>query len=187
MTAGSARKTLAYPRAEAFKIVLSSSRRTRWTSSSVRTPLTLKIVPTFDLSGRYDLPPSYESESRNLFDNRIAFVAISRRAWQHSEFSSQSAVSCSGLKRPSVWANQRSAWLHHHRGRIRHKTYEVDDLAVRSGVRDLIANESFHSSKKLRPSRRRNHSSSTCTLYCRTFDLAGTYLERQGNKREPKC
>src|SRR6185369_15328995 len=63
--------------AEAFKVMLMIKLQDSVDIKLVRTPLTLKIVPTSVFPPAMSYPPSYESEINAIsFDNRIAFVAI---------------------------------------------------------------------------------------------------------------
>ncbi|HSQ19983.1 MAG TPA: neutral/alkaline non-lysosomal ceramidase N-terminal domain-containing protein, partial [Blastocatellia bacterium] len=62
---------------EAFKILLMIKPKDSVDIKLVRTPLTLKIVPTSIFPPGMAYPPSYESEINAIsFDNRIVFVAI---------------------------------------------------------------------------------------------------------------
>src|SRR4030095_8146744 len=63
--------------AEAYKVVLMNKPQDTVEIKLVRTPLSLKIVPTSVFPPGMEYPPSYETEMNAIsFDNRIAFVAI---------------------------------------------------------------------------------------------------------------
>jgi len=139
--------------AEAFKISLMIKAQDSVELKLVRTPLTLKIVPTSVFAAGMTYPPSYESEIGALsFDNRIAFVAIPGELGSILNFQVKERGKLLGFEKTFLLGLTNDALGYIiTEDEYRHKTYESTISLFGSAFGSLIANESFQLLEKLRP------------------------------------
>jgi hypothetical protein len=139
--------------AEAFKIALMIKPQDSVDIKLVRTPLTLKIVPTSIFPAGMNYPPSYESEINAIsFDNRIAFVAIPGELGSILNFQVKERGKLLGFEKTFLFGLTNDALGYIiTEDEYRHKTYESTISLFGPAFGSLIANESFQLLEKLRP------------------------------------
>ena len=139
--------------AEAFKIVLMIKPQDSVDIKLVRTPLTLKIVPTPIFPAGMTYPPSYESEINAIsFDNRIAFVAIPGELGSILNFQVKERGKLLGFEKTFLFGLTNDALGYIiTEDEYRHKTYESTISLFGPAFGGFIANESFQLLEKLRP------------------------------------
>jgi neutral/alkaline ceramidase-like enzyme len=138
---------------EAFKILLMIKPQDSVDIKLVRTPLTLKIVPTSVFPAGMTYPPSYESEiSAISFDNRIAFVAIPGELGSILNFQVKERGKLLGFEKTFLLGLTNDALGYIiSEDEYRHKTYESTISLFGPTFGAFIANESFQLLEKLRP------------------------------------
>lgn len=138
---------------EAFKILLMIKPQDSVDIKLVRTPLTLKIVPTSVFPPGMTYPPSYESEINAIsFDNRIAFVAIPGELGSILNFQVKERGKLLGFERTFLLGLTNDALGYIiTEDEYRHKTYESTISLFGPTFGSFIANESFQLLEKLRP------------------------------------
>ena len=138
---------------EAFKILLMIKPQDSVEIKLVRTPLTLKIVPTSVFPAGMTYPPSYESEINAIsFDNRIAFVAIPGELGSILNFQVKERGKLLGFEKTFLLGLTNDALGYIiTEDEYRHKTYESTISLFGPTFGSYIANESFQLLEKLRP------------------------------------
>jgi len=139
--------------AEAFKIMLMIKLQDSVVIKLVRTPLTLKIVPTSVFPPAMSYPPSYESEINAIsFDNRIAFVAIPGELGSILNFQVKERGKMLGFEKTFLLGLTNDALGYIiSEDEYRHKTYESTISLFGPTFGSFIANESFQLLERLRP------------------------------------
>ncbi|HLF83692.1 MAG TPA: neutral/alkaline non-lysosomal ceramidase N-terminal domain-containing protein [Blastocatellia bacterium] len=139
--------------AEAFKIVHMIKPQDSVDIKLVRTPLTLKIVPTSVFPAGMTYPPSYESEINAVsFDNRIAFVAIPGELGSILNFQVKERGKLLGFEKTFLLGLTNDALGYIiTEDEYRHKTYESTISLFGPAFGGFIANESFQLLERLRP------------------------------------
>ena len=138
---------------EAFKISLMIKPKDSVDIKLVRTPLTLKIVPTSVFPAGMAYPPSYESEiSAVAFDNRVAFIAVPGELGSILNFQVKERGKLLGFEKTFLLGLTNDALGYIiTEDEYRHKTYESTISLFGPAFGSLIANESFQLLEKLRP------------------------------------
>lgn len=138
---------------EAFKILLMIKLQDSVDIKLVRTPLTLKIVPTSIFPAGMTYPPSYESEINAVsFDNRIAFVAIPGELGSILNFQVKERGKLLGFEKTFLLGLTNDALGYIiTEDEYRHKTYESTISLFGPAFGGFIANEAFQLLEKLRP------------------------------------
>ena len=139
--------------AEAFKILLMIKPKDSVDIKLVRTPLTLKIVPTSVFPPGMTYPPSYESEINAIsFDNRIAFIAIPGELGSILNFQVKDRGKMLGFEKTFLLGLTNDALGYIiTEDEYRHKTYESTISLFGPTFGSFIVNESFQLLEKLRP------------------------------------
>ena len=139
--------------AEAFKVMLMIKLQDSVDIKLVRTPLTLKIVPTSVFPPTMSYPPSYESEINAIsFDNRIAFVAIPGELGSILNFQVKERGKMLGFEKTFLLGLTNDALGYIiSEDEYRHKTYESTISLFGPQFGSFIANESFQLLERLRP------------------------------------
>lgn len=139
--------------AEAFKVMLMIKLQDSVDIKLVRTPLTLKIVPTSVFPPTMSYPPSYESEINAIsFDNRIAFVAIPGELGSILNFQVKERGKMLGFEKTFLLGLTNDALGYIiSEDEYRHKTYESTISLFGPTFGSFIANESFQLLERLRP------------------------------------
>jgi len=139
--------------AEAFKVMLMIKLQDSVDIKLVRTPLTLKIVPTSVFPPAMSYPPSYESEINVIsFDNRIAFVAIPGELGSILNFQVKERGKMLGFEKTFLLGLTNDALGYIiSEDEYRHKTYESTISLFGPTFGSFIANEAFQLLEKLRP------------------------------------
>ena len=139
--------------AEAFKVCLMIKAQDSADIKLVRTPLTLKIVPSSAFPPTMKYPESYESEiSAVSFDNRIAFVAIPGELGSILNFQVKERGKLLGFEKTFLLGLTNDALGYIiTEDEYRHKTYESTISLFGPAFGSMIANESFQLLEKLRP------------------------------------
>lgn len=138
--------------AEAFKICLMIKAQDTVDIKLVRTPLTLKIVPTALMLGM-TYPPSYESEMAAVsFDNRFAFVTIPGELGSILNFQVKERGKLLGFDKTFLLGltNDAVGYIITE-DEYRHKTYESTISLFGPTFGSMVANEAFQLLEKLRP------------------------------------
>lgn len=138
---------------EAFKILLMIKPKDSVDIKLVRTPLTLKIVPTSIFPPGMTYPPSYESEINAIsFDNRIVFVAIPGELGSILNFQVKERGKMLGFEKTFLLGltNDAVGYIITE-DEYRHKTYESTISLFGPTFGSFILNESFQLLEKLRP------------------------------------
>jgi len=119
----------------------------------VRTPLTLKIVPTSVFPPTMSYPPSYESEINAIsFDNRVAFVAIPGELGSILNFQVKDRGKLLGFEKTFLLGLTNDALGYIiTEDEYRHKTYESTISLFGPAFGSFVANEAFQLLEKLRP------------------------------------
>ena len=138
---------------EAFKITLMIKPQDSVDINLVRTPLTLKIVPTSVFPPGMTYPASYESEiSVVSFDNRFAFVAIPGELGSILNFQVKDRGKMLGFEKTFLLGLTNDALGYIiTEDEYRHKTYESTISLFGPTFGSTIANEAFQLLEKLRP------------------------------------
>ena len=139
--------------AEAFKIMLMIKLQDSVEIKLVRTPLTLKIVPTSVFPPAMSYSPSYESEINAIsFDNRIACVAIPGELGSILNFQVKERGKMLGFEKTFLLGLTNDALGYIiSEDEYRHKTYESTISLFGPTFGSFIANESFQLLERLRP------------------------------------
>ncbi|MFY9555539.1 MAG: neutral/alkaline non-lysosomal ceramidase N-terminal domain-containing protein [Blastocatellia bacterium] len=139
--------------AEVFKVLLMIRPREAVDIKLVRSPLTLKIVPTSVFPAGMAYPPSYESEINAIsFDNRIAFVMIPGELGSILNFQVKERGKLLGFEKTFLLGLTNDALGYIiTEDEYRHKTYESTISLFGPTFGGFIANESFQLLEKLRP------------------------------------
>ncbi len=139
--------------AEAFKVMLMIKLQDSVDIKLVRTPLTLKIVPTSVFPPAMSYPPGYESEINAIsFDNRIAFVAIPGELGSILNFQVKERGKLLGFEKTFLLGLTNDALGYIiSEDEYRHKTYESTISLFGPTFGSFIANESFQLLERLRP------------------------------------
>jgi hypothetical protein len=139
--------------AEAFKVMLMIKLQDSVDIKLVRTPLTLKIVPTSVFPPAMSYPPGYESEINAIsFDNRIAFVAIPGELGSILNFQVKERGKMLGFEKTFLLGLTNDALGYIiSEDEYRHKTYESTISLFGPTFGSFIANESFQLLERLRP------------------------------------
>jgi hypothetical protein len=139
--------------AEVFKITMMIKAQDSTDIKLVRTPLTLKIVPTSVFPPTMTYPPTYESEINAIsFDNRVAFVAIPGELGSILNFQVKDRGKLVGFEKTFLLGLTNDALGYIiTEDEYRHKTYESTISLFGSTFGSFIANESFQLLEKLRP------------------------------------
>ena len=119
----------------------------------VRTPLTLKIVPTSVFPPTMSYPPTYESEINAIsLDNRFAFVAIPGELGSILNFQVKERGKLLGFEKTFILGLTNDALGYIiTEDEYRHKTYESTISLFGPIFGSFIANESFQLLERLRP------------------------------------
>jgi len=143
--------------AEAFKVMLMIKPQDSVDIKLVRTPLSLKIVPTPVFPPAMSYPPGYESEiSAISFDNRIAFVAIPGELGSMLNFQVKERGKMLGFEKIFLLGLTNDALGYIiSEDEYRHKTYESTISLFGPTFGSFIANESFQLLERLRPVEKR--------------------------------
>ena len=138
---------------EAFKVCLMIKAQDSVDIKLVRTPLTLKIVPSSVFPPGMTYPASYESEISALsFDNRVAFVAIPGELGSILNFQVKERGKLLGFEKTFLLGLTNDALGYIiTEDEYRHKTYESTISLFGPTFGSMIANESFQLLEKLRP------------------------------------
>jgi len=138
---------------EAFKVMLMIKLQDSVDIKLVRTPLTLKIVPTSVFPPAMSYPPGYESEINAIsFDNRIAFVAIPGELGSILNFQVKERGKMLGFEKTFLLGLTNDALGYIiTEDEYRHKTYESTISLFGPTFGSFIANESFQLLERLRP------------------------------------
>ena len=139
--------------AEAYKVVLMNKPQDTVEIKLVRTPLTLKIVPTSVFPSNMAYPPSYETEMNAIsFDNRIAFVAIPGELGSILNLQVKDRGKLLGFDKTFLLGLTNDALGYIiTEDEYRHKTYESTISLFGPTFGSTIANEAFQLLEKLRP------------------------------------
>lgn len=139
--------------AEVFKVMLMIKLQDSVEVKLVRTPLTLKIVPTSVFPPAMSYPPSYESEINAIsFDNRIAFVAIPGELGSILNFQVKERGKMLGFEKTFLLGLTNDALGYIiSEDEYRHKTYESTISLFGPTFGSFVANESFQLLERLRP------------------------------------
>jgi neutral/alkaline ceramidase-like enzyme len=139
--------------AEAYKVMLMNKPQDTVEIKLVRTPLTLKIVPTSVFPPSMTYPPSYESEINAIsFDNRVAFVAIPGELGSILNFQVKDRGKLLGFEKTFLLGLTNDALGYIiTEDEYRHKTYESTISLFGPTFGSTIANEAFQLLEKLRP------------------------------------
>jgi len=139
--------------AEAYKVILMNKPQDTVEIKLVRTPLTLKIVPTSVFPPNMAYPPSYESEINAIsFDGRIAFVAIPGELGSILNFQVKDRGKLLGFEKTFLLGLTNDALGYIiTEDEYRHKTYESTISLFGPTFGSTIANEAFQLLERLRP------------------------------------
>jgi neutral ceramidase len=139
--------------AEAYKVVLMNKPQDTVEIKLVRTPLSLKIVPTSVFPPGMEYPPSYESEINAIsFDNRVAFVAIPGELGSILNLQVKDRGKLLGFEKTFLLGLTNDALGYIiTEDEYRHKTYESTISLFGPTFGSTIANEAFQLLEKLRP------------------------------------
>jgi len=139
--------------AEAFKVVAMIKPRDSVDIKLVRTPLTLKIVPTSVFPPAMSYPATYETEINAIsFDNRFAFVAIPGELGSILNFQIKDRGKLLGFEKTFILGLTNDALGYIiTEDEYRHKTYESTISLFGPAFGSFIANESFQLLERLRP------------------------------------
>jgi hypothetical protein len=139
--------------AEALKVVLMNKPQDTVEIKLVRTPLTLKIVPTSVFPPNMAYPPTYESEINAIsFDNRIAFVALPGELGSILNFQVKDRGKLLGFDKTFLLGLTNDALGYIiTEDEYRHKTYESTISLFGPTFGSTIANEAFQLLERLRP------------------------------------
>ena len=139
--------------AEAYKVVLMNKPQDTIEIKLVRTPLTLKIVPTSVFPPGMAYPPSYESEINAIsFDNRIAFVTVPGELGSILNFQVKDRGKLLGFDKTFLLGLTNDALGYIiTEDEYRHNTYESTISLFGPTFGSTIANEAFQLLEKLRP------------------------------------
>lgn len=139
--------------AEAFKVTMQIKPQEAVDIKLVRTPLTLKIVPTSVFPPTMSYPPTYESEINAIsLDNRFAFVAIPGELGSILNFQVKERGKLLGFEKTFILGLTNDALGYIiTEDEYRHKTYESTISLFGPTFGSFIANESFQLLEKLRP------------------------------------
>jgi len=139
--------------AEVLKVILMIKPLDSVDLKLVRTPLTLKIVPTSVFPPGMTYPASYESEINAIsFDNRIAFVAIPGELGSILNFQVKDRGKLLGFEKTFLLGLTNDALGYIiTEDEYRHKTYESTISLFGQTFGSFIANESFQLLERLRP------------------------------------
>ena len=139
--------------AESYKVVLMNKPQDSVEIKLVRTPLTLKIVPTSVFPPNMAYPPSYETEMNAIsFDNRIAFVAIPGELGSILNLQVKDRGKLLGFDKTFLLGLTNDALGYIiTEDEYRHKTYESTISLFGPTFGSTIANEAFQLLEKLRP------------------------------------
>ena len=139
--------------AEVLKVVLMLKPQDAVEIRLVRSPLTLKIVPTSIFPPAMAYPPSYESEIGAIsFDNRVAFVAIPGELGSILNFQVKERGKLLGFEKTFLLGLTNDALGYIiNEDEYRHKTYESTISLFGPTFGSLVVNEAFQLLEKLRP------------------------------------
>jgi hypothetical protein len=139
--------------AEVFKVTMMIKPQDSTDIKLVRTPLTLKIVPTSVFPPTMSYPPTYDSEINAIsFDNRVAFVAIPGELGSILNFQVKDRGKLVGFEKTFLLGLTNDALGYIiTEDEYRHKTYESTISLFGATFGSFIANESFQLLEKLRP------------------------------------
>ena len=139
--------------AEAFKVMLMIKLQDSVDIKLVRTPLTLKIVPTSVFPPAMSYPPSYESEINAIsFDNRIAFVAIPGELGSILNFQVKERGKMLGFEKTFLLGLTNDALGYIiSEDEYRHRTYESRVSFFGPHFGSTVMNEAFLILEKLKP------------------------------------
>jgi len=139
--------------AEAFKVVAMIKPRDSVDIKLVRTPLTLKIVPTSVFPPAMSYPATYETEINAIsFDNRFAFVAIPGELGSILNFQIKDRGKLLGFEKTFILGLTNDALGYIiTEDEYRHNTYVSTISLFGPAFGSFIANESFQLLERLRP------------------------------------
>jgi hypothetical protein len=139
--------------AEVFKAIAMIKPQESVDIKLVRTPLTLKIVPTSVFPPTMSYPPTYESEINAIsFDNRIAFVAIPGELGSILNFQVKDRGKLLGFEKTFLLGLTNDALGYIiTEDEYRHKTYESTISLFGPAFGSFVANEAFQLLEQLRP------------------------------------
>jgi neutral ceramidase len=139
--------------AEVFKAIAMIKPRESVDIKLVRTPLTLKIVPTSVFPPTMSFPATYESEINAIsFDNRMAFVAIPGELGSILNFQVKDRGKLLGFEKTFLLGLTNDALGYIiTEDEYRHKTYESTISLFGPAFGSFIANEAFQLLEQLRP------------------------------------
>jgi hypothetical protein len=139
--------------AEVFKATMTVKPQDSVDIKLVRTPLTLKIVPTSVFPPTMSYPPNYDTEINAIaFDNRVAFVAIPGELGSILNFQVKARGKLLGFEKTFILGLTNDALGYIiTEDEYRHKTYESTISLFGPTFGSFIANESFQLLERLRP------------------------------------
>jgi Neutral/alkaline non-lysosomal ceramidase, N-terminal len=139
--------------AEVFKATMTVKPRDSVDIKLVRTPLTLKIVPTSVFPPMMSYPAAYDSEINAIaFDNRFAFVAIPGELGSILNSQVKERGKLLGFEKTFILGLTNDALGYIiTEDEYRHKTYESTISLFGPAFGSFIANESFQLLERLRP------------------------------------